>query len=175
MGYLYLLKRLAFVCYENRKFAESEKYFRIGADMTITVTQNPANVFNAKMNLLILLTHTNLEKAIEHGERMQADLDDYLPAHSKDLHFMLGNIHFLAGDFDKAKSMFRQTLKMSPRPALEAQVLNNLGFCSWMHLLDLPKLKQSLEGQTNEDGKDLFEAERERILKEEAFTFDYLR
>ena len=44
-----------------------------------------------------------------------------------------------------------------------------------MHLLDLPKLKQSLEGQTNEDGKDLFEVERERILKEEAFTFDYLR
>ena len=51
---------------------------------------------------------------------MQSDLDEYTSTHSKDLHFMLGNIHFLAGDFEKAKGMFRQTLKMSPRPALEA-------------------------------------------------------
>ena len=51
---------------------------------------------------------------------MLADLDDYLPVHNKDLHFMLGNVYFLSGDFDKAKGMFRQTLKMSPRPVLEA-------------------------------------------------------
>jgi hypothetical protein len=29
MGYLYLLKRLAYVCFCNRKFSESEKYFSI--------------------------------------------------------------------------------------------------------------------------------------------------
>ena len=33
MGYLYILKRLAFVCYSNNKFAESEKYFRVAVDM----------------------------------------------------------------------------------------------------------------------------------------------
>jgi len=112
--------------------------------MTPNVSSNPANIFATKMNLLVLLTHTDLVKAKEFGERMLADLDDFLPVHSKDLHFMLGNIHFLMGDFNEAKSMYRQVLKMSPRPALESQVLNNLGFCSWMHLLDLPKLQAKL-------------------------------
>lgn len=108
--------------------------------MTPKVTKNPANIFSAQMNLLVLLTHTDLEKAKTQGERMLTDLDEFLPVHSKDLHFMLGNVYFLAGDHDKAKSMFRQTLKMSPRPELEAKVLNNLAFCSWMHLLEIPKL-----------------------------------
>jgi len=103
MGYLYLLKRLAYVCFCNSKFSESEKYFRIGADLTAKISSNPANIFNAKMNLLVLLTHTDLDKAREMGQRMLTDLDDYLPVHSKDLHFMLGNINFLAGDLDKAK------------------------------------------------------------------------
>ena len=146
MGYLYLLKRLGYVCFCNRKYSEAEKYLKICSDMTPLVTKNPANTFSSRLNMLILYTHTDLEKAKNFGERMLADLDDFLPVHSKDLHFMLGNIHFLAGDFDKAKSMFRQILKMSPRPVLEAQTLNNLAFCSWMHLLELPKLRQSLEG-----------------------------
>ena len=120
MGYLFLLKRLAYVCFCNRKYSESEKYFRIASDLTSAVTSNPANIFNAKMNLLVLLTHTDLEKANEMGQRMLRDLDEFLPIHSKDLHFMLGNIHFLSGEFDKAKAMFRHVLKMSPRPALEA-------------------------------------------------------
>ena len=158
MGYLYILKRLAYVCFCNKKYAESEKYFRIGVDMAEVITSNPANVFNAKMNLLVMLTHTDLEKANEMGGRMLTDIDEILPTHSKDLHFMLGNIHFLSGDFVKAKTLYRQTLKMSPRPALESQTLNNLAFCSFMHLLDLPKLKKELEGQTGEaTSQDLFE------------------
>ena len=120
MGYIYLLKRLGYVCFCNRKFSESEKYFKIAADMTSLISSNPANVFASRMNLLVLLTHTDLGKALEYGERMMADLDDFLPVHNKDLHFMLGNIHFLSGDFVKAKAMFRQTLKMSPKPSLEA-------------------------------------------------------
>lgn len=176
LGYTYLLKRLAYVCYCNKKYAESEKYFRIGVDMASLVSTNPANIFNAKMNLLILLTHTDLGKAKEMGDRMLTDLDEFLPVHSKDLHFMLGNIHFLSGDYNEAKDMYRQTLKMSPRPALEAKVLNNLAFCSWMHLLDLPKLKKQLEGQIDiPTGKELFEIQKEQILKEEAFTLSYLR
>lgn len=170
MGYLFLLKRLAHVCFCNRKFSESEKYFNIAADMTPSVTSNPANIFATRLNLLVLLTHTDLAKAKEYGERMQADMDDFLPVHSKDLHFMMGNIHFLSGDYKQAKSAYRQTLKMSPRPELEALVLNNLGFCSWMHLLDLPKLKKSLE-----DDSDAFEAAKNHILKEEAYTLGYFR
>ena len=65
---------------------------------------------------------------------------------------------------------------MSPRPALEAQILNNLAFCSWMHLLELPKLKKQLEGKIdNSTGDDLYAAEQKRILKEESFTMSYLR
>ena len=42
-------------------------------------------------------------------------------------------------------------------------------------MLDLPKLKSSLEGQTDpESGKDLFDLETEKILKEESFTLGYL-
>jgi len=64
---------------------------------------------------------------------------------------------------------------MSPRPALEAQTLNNLAFCSWMHLLELPKLKQNLEGKLDETtGEDLYQIEQKRILKEESFTLSYL-
>ena len=47
MGYLFLLKRLAYVCFCNRKYSESEKYFRVAADLTSVVTSNPANIFNA--------------------------------------------------------------------------------------------------------------------------------
>lgn len=173
MGYLYILKRLAYTCLSNRKFAESEKYFTIAADMTPNVSSNPANIFAAKMNLLVLLTHTDLAKAKEAGERMMADLDEFLPVHSKDLHFMMGNIHFLMGNFDESKAMYRQVLKMSPRPVLEAQVLNNLGFCSWMHLLDLKKLQKSFEGQENAD--DLYKEQESRILKEESFALSYFR
>jgi len=176
MGYLFLLKRLAYVSFKSRKFGESEKYFKVAVDMASVVTSNPSNVFIGKMNLLILLTHTNLEKAREMGERMLTDLDEFSPVQGKDLHFMLGNIHFLSGDFVKAKEMYRQTLRLNPKATLEAQVLNNLAFCSWMHLLDLPKLKNKLEGQTDEaTGNSLFDIEKEKILKEEAYTVTYLR
>ena len=169
MGYLYILKRLAYVCFCNKKYGESEKYFKVCVDMSQVVTSNPANVFNAKMNLLVFLTHTDLEKAREMGERMMADIEDTLPVHSKDLHFQLGNIQFLSGNFVKAKTLYRQTLKMSPRPALEAKTLNNLAFCSFMHLLDLPKLQKELEG-SGEGGQDLYETEKEKILMEESYT-----
>ena len=173
MGYLYILKRLAYVCFCNKKYAESEKYFKVAVDIAQLVTSNPANVFNAKMNLLIFFTHTDLEKAREMGDRMLTDIDEFLPVHSKDLHFMLANIHFLSGDFVKAKTLYRQTLKMSPRADLEARLLNNLAFCSFMHLLELPKLKKELEGRQADDtesGRDMFEIEKEKILKEESYT-----
>ena len=74
---------------------------------------------------------------------MLADMEDYLPVHNKDLTFMLANINFLAGDYDRAKKMYRHVLKLAPRPLLEAQVLNNLAFTSWMHMLNIPKLDES--------------------------------
>lgn len=179
MGYLYILKRLAYVCFCNKKYSESEKYFTVAVDLAELVTSNPANVFNAKMNLLVFHTHTDLTKANELGERMLMDIEETLPAHSKDLHFMIGNIHFLSGEFTKAKTLYRQTLKMSPKPVLEAQTLNNLAFCSFMHLLDLPKLKEKYEGQPaaegEESGTDRYEQVKEQILREESYTMGYLR
>ena len=60
MGYLYLLKRLAYTCFVSRKFAESEKFFKVCADLTPKVTDNPNNKFNAQKNLLILYTHSDI-------------------------------------------------------------------------------------------------------------------
>ena len=45
MGYVYMLKRLAHLCFVSRKFSESEKFFRICADMSEKVTSNPINKF----------------------------------------------------------------------------------------------------------------------------------
>jgi len=47
LGYLYLLKRLAYVCFLNKKYQESEKYFKVGMDMVPIVTKNPVNIFSA--------------------------------------------------------------------------------------------------------------------------------
>ena len=42
-------------------------------------------------------------------------------------------------------------------------------------MLDLPKLKKQLEGQTlDESGEELFEVEKTRILKEEGYVYGFL-
>ncbi len=48
-----------------------------------------------------------------------------------------------------AKNYFRKLLKMGCNPRMEARVLNNLGFSSWMHLLDIKQMrdKQSQEAK----------------------------
>ena len=74
---------------------------------------------------------------------------------------MLGNIHFLDGDYAKAKKAYRQTLALDLQPHMEADVLNNLAFSSWMHVLDLPK-----HGDDN--------PMKDQILKEESFTMTYM-
>ena len=35
---------------------------------------------------------------------------------------------------------------MGPNQKLEAQILNNLAFASWMHVLEIPKIKLELLG-----------------------------
>jgi len=83
LGYLYLLKRLGYVSFKGKKYTESEKYFKVTANMTPTVTKNPANIFEAEKNLLTLYTHTNLNKAADQAERMVKDSEslDYMPKH----------------------------------------------------------------------------------------------
>jgi hypothetical protein len=58
--------------------------------MVSNVTKNPINIFSAHRNLLLLYTHTNLDKAQELGDRLMKDTDDMLPVSSKELCFMLG-------------------------------------------------------------------------------------
>ena len=62
------------------------------------------------------------------------------------MYFLVGNIHFLKNDFKQSKDMYRQVLKMSPQPKLEAHILNNLAFASWMHVMEIPKIKRELLG-----------------------------
>ena len=146
MGYMFILKKLAHVSFLSRKYGDSEKYFTILAEMMPEVTKNPANIFVAKKNLLLFYTHTNIEKAKEYGEAMIKDVDEFYPVHKKDLFFMVGNAHFLKGEYAKAKDRYRQVLKMGPNQKLESQILNNMAFTSWMHVLDIPKIKRELLG-----------------------------
>jgi hypothetical protein len=83
LGYCYLLTRLAHTCFSSRKFQESEKYFKICVEMLPLATKNPVNIFTAKMNLLVLFTHSDLQKAVNYGERLLVDVDDFLPVHKR--------------------------------------------------------------------------------------------
>ena len=47
IGYLFLLKRLAHTSYLNKKYSEAEKYFKVCTQLSLNVTKNPANIFNA--------------------------------------------------------------------------------------------------------------------------------
>jgi tetratricopeptide (TPR) repeat protein len=152
MGYLFVLKKLAHVAFMSRKFSDSEKYFTIIADMMPEVTKNPANHFSARKNLLLFYTYTNIEQASEYGKRMIKDQDEFYPVHVKDLYFMLGNVETLKSDYRKAKDFYRKVLKLGPQPALESQILNNLAFASWMHLIELPKIKAELLGPDVSEG-----------------------
>jgi hypothetical protein len=47
MSYLIVLKRLAYVCFLDRRYGESEKYFKVSNDLTPLVTKNPNNLFSS--------------------------------------------------------------------------------------------------------------------------------
>ncbi len=68
-----------------------------------------------------------------------ADAEDYLPSNKRELYFLLGNIYFLNDQFSKAKQLYRNCMKLAPKPDMEAQLLNNLAFTSWMHAKQIKK------------------------------------
>ena len=78
------------------------------------MTSNNHNKFNAQKNLLILYTHSDIKKASSFGKRLLLDIDEYPQVHKKDVHFMLGNVSFLEGEYGRAKDFYRNTLKMGP-------------------------------------------------------------
>lgn len=114
MGYCFILTRLAYSCFVSRKYAESEKYFKVCNELVPKVTKNPVNLFNAQRNLLTLYTYSDIQKAQQYADRMMMDVDDYLPSHNKELTLMTGNIKLLGGDYVKAKEMYRHGLKQAP-------------------------------------------------------------
>lgn len=85
----------------NKKYVESEKYFKVSAQMMPMVTQDPSQIFNTEKNILTYYTHTNLAKATEQANKMYKDSEDgkYLPTHQKQLNLMTANIHLLKEDF----------------------------------------------------------------------------
>jgi hypothetical protein len=118
IGYLYLLKRLANVCFLGRKFADAEKFFKVAVDLVPQVTKNPSNLFNAQKNLLLFYTFTNLDKALVYSERLEKDEAEMLPIHLKELKFMSANILFLSRDYMCAKLKYRELLAMDLKPTL---------------------------------------------------------
>lgn len=45
IGYLFLLKRLAYICFKNNKYSESEKFFSVVANMMPHISESPVNIF----------------------------------------------------------------------------------------------------------------------------------
>jgi hypothetical protein len=120
IGYIFLLKRLAHVCYLGRKFADAEKFFQVVIDLVPKVTSNPLNAFAAQKNMLLLYTYTDLDKAKALSERMALDAKDMLPLFLKELKFMTANIHFLRGDYMLAKLKYRELLTMDLKPQMNS-------------------------------------------------------
>jgi len=65
MGYIFLLRRLAYVSFLNQKYKDSEKYFKVIQDLIPEINNTALNIFNAKKNLLILYSHIDLNKAMD--------------------------------------------------------------------------------------------------------------
>lgn len=62
-GYLFLLKRLAYVNLLAGNHQHSETHFQECVDMTPAVTTSPFNLFSAKRNLLLSYMHYDIKKA----------------------------------------------------------------------------------------------------------------
>eukprot|EP00347_Sterkiella_histriomuscorum_P014449 403360823 len=135
LSYLYVLKRLAYSTYKEHKYDESEKYFKVCNQLSQIVTKNPANHFSAQKNLLIYYTYTNLDKALDLGNRLMADIDDTLPVYSKEL-------CFLTGKHSKIKSKLI-ALRYDTQSLIQilAYTLNNLACTSWFHIKEVSKTK----------------------------------
>ena len=116
MGYLFLLKRLANVCYLSRKYADAEKYYKVCIELMPKVTSNPANAFSANKNLLLLYTYTDIKKALDFATKLNKQAPEMLPLHFKELRFMTANVHFLHGEYMQAKLIYRELLSMDLKP-----------------------------------------------------------
>ena len=71
LGYNFILKKLAYISFENSKIAESEKYFKVSADLIKIASKNPLNQFLNEKNLVILYSYTDIEKAANQISKIQ--------------------------------------------------------------------------------------------------------
>lgn len=139
MGYIFLLRRLAYVSFLNQKYKDSEKYFKVIQDLIPEINNTALNIFAAKKNLLILYSHIDLNKAMDQADQMKRDSEnnDYLPMHKRELDFMIANIYTLNGDFKTSKNMYRNLLKNHSNEEVMAGILNNLAYSSKNHYKQL--------------------------------------
>ena len=174
LGYQFLLKRLAYVSFQNKKYSESEKYFRIAANMLPIITQDPSLIFNSQKNLLTFYTHTNLDKAQDQVNKIRKDIEDsqFLPVHERELNLMEANISLLKEDFVTSKNLYRNALSMPNDDLQMSHILNNLAYSSWQHKKELQN-KVTIPDMTEEKKNSLKDESyiatwfKEAILKNE--------
>lgn len=53
--------------------------------MTPSVTKNPSNIFSAEKNLMLYYTYTNIDEAVKLGNTLMKDIEETMPAHSKEI------------------------------------------------------------------------------------------
>lgn len=129
-----LLNQLAYVSFLGQKYSDSEKYFKVSSNLTPQVTNNLSKIFASQKNLLVLYTHTSLEKADDQAQKLMVDCrnNDFMPVHQKQLELMIGDLYLLNKNYSTAKKMYKNQLQLpNLQPETEAHVLNNLAFASW--------------------------------------------
>ena len=113
MGYVYMLRRLAYIAFKSQKFTESERYFSVVAKVIPELDKNAMSVFSSHKNMLLLYSHTNIDKAVQYATGLQKDSEnsEFTPIHQKELQFMTANVHLLNGDYQVSKNLYRHLLK----------------------------------------------------------------
>ena len=113
MGYVYMLRRLAYIAFKSQKFTESERYFSVVAKVIPELDKNAMSVFSSHKNMLLLYSHTNIDKAVQYATGLQKDSEnsEFTPIHQRELQFMTANVHLLNGDYQVSKNLYRHLLK----------------------------------------------------------------
>ena len=112
--------------------------------------------------MALLYTYSDIHKAEAYVDEIFAsNISD--PIDSSELYFMMGNISLLSGNQEDAKQRYNQMIdNLTLDDNIKAKVLNNLAFSSWVHLLDIKKLKEK-------------NAEGQKIFLEAQFVESYLK
>jgi hypothetical protein len=108
LGYLFLLKRLAYLSLQTGNYTQSEQLFQECVDLVPSITSSPVNLFQAQRNLVLAYCQFDVVKASYLVEEMCLGLDRNVA--SIDFGLILGNVEFYNNQIASAKKIYRTCL-----------------------------------------------------------------